>query len=236
MIFRAQADIPANIELKFGYISAMEPLKERRIMLGKYGFECGCQICKAEAATSGKKMRRRDAVTKEIIALFEAEKPTGFHTYMEKLEALEKTYIHPPTVEPRKAVITPVMNIVPELLRSQLYTQAIDFILRLLNWLGFELAITETSFVVVRWGFLVDDIVMALADLCDACRVVRPGLLKGAEGVAKRAYLIMCGEDVSWEGECGRDGRHEMEGRMGSTRKVEDLVDGVEGMGFVEGG
>lgn len=227
MIFRAQADIDKDTELKFGYISAMEPLKERKMMLGKYGFECQCQICVAETETSHKMMKRRDNITKEIIALFENEEAVGLHIYLEKLEALDATYVNPPPLEPRKAVITPIMNIIPELIRSHLYTESIGLILRLLHWLGFELAITETSFRILRWGFIVDEIVMAMADLCDAYRATNPKLLVDAEKVAKTCYLIMCGEDGSWEAEYGRGGKHEKEADRG---RVEDLVDGVGGM------
>lgn len=233
MIFRAQADIPANTELKFGYISAMETLKERKAMLKNYGFECACSICVAEGSTPHKRMKKRDNIAKEIIALFEKGEEMGLHIYMEKLEAMDKTYIHPPSVEPRKMVITPIINILPELLRCHLYIQAIELILRLLGWLGFEVAVTNSSFKVTKWGFLVDEIPMVLADLCDAFRIVRPMLFADGNAVAKKAYLIMCGEDESWEMEYGRDGRHALEGGKG---KVEDLVDGVGGMKFAKDG
>jgi len=232
MIFRAQCDIAEGEELKFGYISGMEPLAERKKMLGKYGFECGCGICIAEASTSRKKFKRRDSITKEIITLFEAEKPTGLHIYLAHLEALDATYIYPPSVEPRKAVVTPVMNILPELLRSRMYVQAVELVLLLLRQLGFVVAVTDTSFEVTRWGFMVDEIVMALADLCDAFRVVEPRLLADVEDVARKAYLIMCGEDGSWEAEYGRHGSNERQGEKEMGR-VEDLVEGVEGMKVV---
>ncbi|KAK4693365.1 hypothetical protein P7C71_g4019, partial [Lecanoromycetidae sp. Uapishka_2] len=211
MIFRAQADIPANTELKFGYISGMEPLEERQKILKKYGFECRCQICEAEEATSHKKLKRRDAITKDIIMLFEKEEPVSLHVYLDKLNELDKTYKHPPKVEPRKAMITPTMNLLPEILRAERYNDAIDLVLNLLMWLGFEFIMSATGLVVTRWGFMTDDIVMALADLCDAYRIAKPSFTANAERVAKKAYLIMCGEDESWEEEYGKSGKHQSE-------------------------
>ena len=131
----------------------------------------------------------------------------------------------------------PIMNLLPELVRSGLYVQAVDLVLLLLRQMGWELEISRTRFRVVRWGFMIDEIVMALVDLCDAYRVVRPRLVADVEVVANQCYLILCGEVVTWEKEYGRGGRYEVEKgkelKAGGEGRVEDLVVGVGGLKFV---
>ena len=100
----------------------------------------------------------------------------------------------------------------------------------MLHALGFETDITATSFKITRWGFMVDEVVVALADMCDGYAAVNPTLYDHVLEVAKTAYEIMCGERVSWDMTYGSDRRAKLGGSAG---RVEDLVDGVQGMKFV---
>lgn len=81
MIFRAQADIPADTELKFGYLSCLEKYDERQQMLKKWGFQCECQVCVAEKGTSQKKLKKRAKVIEEIIEHFEKNSATDLGVY-----------------------------------------------------------------------------------------------------------------------------------------------------------
>lgn len=81
MIFRAQADIPADTELKFGYISCLESYKARQKMLKKWGFRCECQVCFAEKEYSQKMVRKRAKITEEIIERFERSTATDLGVY-----------------------------------------------------------------------------------------------------------------------------------------------------------
>ena len=100
----------------------------------------------------------------------------------------------------------------------------------MLHALGFETEITTDSFKITRWGFMVDEVVLALADMCDGYAVVNPALHDDVLEVAKTAYEIMCGERVSWDKTYGSDRR----GKLGDTAgRIEDVVDGVQGMRFV---
>ena len=76
---------------------------------------------------------------------------------------------------------------------------------------------------------MVDEVVVALADMCDGYAAVSPDLYDDVLEVAKTAYEIMCGERDSWDKTYGSDRRAKLgdsAGRMG------DLVDGVQGMAF----
>lgn len=105
--------------------------------------------------------------------------------------------------------------------------QVIELGLRMLRALGFEFKITTTSFTVTRWGFMVDEVVVALADMSDAYAAINPPLHGDALEVAKTAYEIMCGERVSWDRTYGSHRRGKLGGEVGM---VEDLVYGVDGM------
>ena len=103
----------------------------------------------------------------------------------------------------------------------------------MLHALGFETEITETSFKITRWGFMIDEVVVALADMCDGYAAVAPRLHGDALEVAKLAYEIMCGERVSWDKTYGGDRR----GKFGATAATDGAVamvdrirDGVQGM------
>lgn len=235
MIFRAQQDIPVDTELKFGYISGLEELHERQSKLKYYGFDCDCQICDAEKNTSGKKMRNRDEVSRKIVDIFEKGDTNQLQTYIDLLDQMEATYVNPPSKEYRRAMITPLVNLITGCLTSGLPLQVIELVHRLLRALGFEIKITDTSFKILQWGFLIDEIVVSLVDLCDAYAALgEPTLLADAEGVARRCYLIMCGEDASWEKAYGRDkktGDRTRSGLAGAER-TEDLVEGVKGLNF----
>ena len=81
MIFRAQANIPADTELKFGYISCLESYEQRQKMLKKWGFQCECQVCLAEKDYSHKKLKKREKVIEEIIGYFEKNTATNLGVY-----------------------------------------------------------------------------------------------------------------------------------------------------------
>ena len=78
MIFRAQKDIPADTELRFGYISCLESYDTRQDMLKKWGFRCECQVCLAEKVYPRAKIKKRGLIIDEIINNFETSTSTDF--------------------------------------------------------------------------------------------------------------------------------------------------------------
>ena len=101
----------------------------------------------------------------------------------------------------------------------------IELGLRMLHALGFETEITESSFKMTRWGFMIDEVVVALADMCDAYAAVAPRLYDDALEVTMLAYEIMCGERVSWDKTYGGDRRE----KFGATAATAGMVDGIRG-------
>ena len=115
-------------------------------------------------------------------------------------------------------MINPLTNLITSALDSDMPYQVIDLVYRLLTALGFlceapsptELASTNSArqgarFKITRWGFLIDELVRSLVDLCDAYGILKmEGFRRDAEREAKLAYLIMCGENVTWDDAYGR--------------------------------
>ena len=100
----------------------------------------------------------------------------------------------------------------------------------MLRALGFEIKTTITSFEITRWGFMVDEVVVALADMCDGYAVVHPTLYDDALEATKTAYEIMCGERVSWDKTYGSDRR----GKLGRTPgRVEAIGERGKGISFI---
>ena len=97
----------------------------------------------------------------------------------------------------------------------------------MLRGLGFDTEITMTSFKVTRWGFMVDEVVVALADMCDGYAAVTPELYDDVLEVAKTAYEIMCGERISWDKTYGSNRRAKLGDSAGM---MGNLVDGVQGV------
>lgn len=123
-------------------------------------------------------------------------------------------------------MIGPIINLISACHSDGLATQVIELALRMLRALGFAIETGPASFRVTRWGFMVDEVVLALADLCDGYAVVGPEVYDDALGVARTAYEIMCGEGVSWDRTYGGHGR----ARLGDTAGgVGDAVSGVRG-------
>lgn len=124
-------------------------------------------------------------------------------------------------------MVGPIINLISACHSDGFATQLIELTHRILHALGFEIEITATSFSITRWGFMVDEVVVALADMCDAYAAVKPELHADVLEVAKTAYEIMCGERVSWDRTYGSERRGKLGGSAG---RMGDLVDGVRGM------
>ena len=123
-----------------------------------------------------------------------------------------------------------MINLISACHSDGLVPQVIELTLQMLHALGFETEITTNSFKITRWGFMVDEVVVAMADMCDGYAVVNPTLYDDVLEVAKTAYEIMCGERVSWDKTYGSHRRVKLGDTAGNMK---DVVDGVQGMSFI---
>ena len=208
IILRAQTHIPRGTEVRLDYTSCLESVSQRRKILSHYGFHCECERCVSEAGTAPANLETRENILREIGKL-RIGGHVGLGYYMMKIMAINATYTASPSVEPKLALVNPLLNLLSAALVRDMHEFAIALICRLLRALGWVVA-DPSQFDIWKWGFFTDDIVVLMTDLALAFEAVGQLWSKRvAERVAKKCYLIMCGEDVSWEEVYEGDGRVE---------------------------
>ncbi|UKZ86806.1 uncharacterized protein TrAFT101_002631 [Trichoderma asperellum] len=78
MVVRAARDIPAGGEIFMGYGALEKPFAERQKRLkNSYGFECDCDLCRAEAKVQKATMDKRARLCKEIDSFLSANEVTN---------------------------------------------------------------------------------------------------------------------------------------------------------------
>lgn len=203
MIFRAQQDVPANTELKFGYVGGFEDYTERQKALEKYGFKCECSICKAQRTSTPELLAARENIMREIITTFEKPVRTPLETYYALFDRLEQTYESPPRLEPRRTYVVVLPSLITSCAHDKLTDEVVRMGLMLLRALGFELNVTDKKFEVTYWGLMCDELVPILADIWTAYGTVQPELVRDVETVLRKCYCILAGEEVSFAGAYG---------------------------------
>ena len=123
---------------------------------------------------------------------------------MMTLMAIDRTYTAPSSVEPRLALLSPLLSLIVAANAEDEPVQVMSLTCRLLGALGFVLELTgqegEKRFWISRWGFLIDELLLVMMNLVHAFEALGyEGWTRGAEKEAKKCHLIMCGEDSSWE-------------------------------------
>ena len=204
MIVRAQTYILRDTEIRVDYVPCLWPVTQRRqTLLSRYGFDCDCERCVSEATTPPRSVEARRNFCIALERTRMAQDVAMYEEYDLMLSAIEGTYITAPTVEPRIALIRPLLSLIADANAADDPFRVINIIASLIVSLGFvpeTPASQEEEFVFSRWGFLIDEIVLMLKDLAHALRLVgRVKRAKGAEKEAKKCHLILRGEDSSWE-------------------------------------
>ena len=204
MIVRAQTQIPRDTEIRVDYVSCLWPASQRRqILLSRYGFDCDCERCVSEATTPPRSVEARREFCNALERMRMTQDDATYDDYDVMLSAIEGTYMTAPTVEPRIALIRPLLSLIADANAAGDPLRIIDLIAGLVVSLGFvpeTPANREQEFEFSRWGFLIDEMVLVLKDLARALRLVeRVERAKGAEKEARKCHLILCGADTSWE-------------------------------------
>lgn len=215
-IVRATRDLPAGTEMAFWYVLPdSETYKERQEKLRQtWGFQCTCVMCDEEKNTPKKMTKKREALLGDLKAAFESSKPS---TAERLLGAVEKSY------KPSFAEVPRLVLLDPYLMLTRMYAaetqpeKVISTTLKVLGSLGFVIKgaslpeatnPTNRSFEVERWGLMVDHVIEAWMHLWTAYACVAPQLCAEAKECARTAYKICAGEDITFEENYGKIGRH----------------------------
>lgn len=204
MIVRAQTHIRRDAEIRVDYVSCLWPVTQRwQMLLSGYGFHCDCERCMSEAATPRRSVEARREFRDALERMRMTQDGATYEDYDMMLSAIDGTYTNAPTVEPRIALIRPLLSLIADANTANNPLRVIELIAGLLTSLGFvpEMpAKGDQEFKFSRWGFLIDEMVLLLKDLARKFRLGRRvGRARGAEREARKCHLILCGEDTSWE-------------------------------------
>lgn len=203
MIWRASADIPANTELTLSYIAAYEDHTERQQLLSPWGFECDCSLCVHDRNASQKTRDERASYITSIFNKVELEKPSDIMFHFEMLDKICSTYDSKPSEEPRRDLVIPIVNLLVVCGRRDMHHAIVRLGIVLLTGLGFEIQASPSKWNVERWGFMCDDVLTVLCDVWVASSYLDPDVCPDIETVLRTAYVIMCGEDASFEAAYG---------------------------------
>lgn len=204
LILRAQSHIRRDTEIRFDYVSSLAPISHRRRYLSSYGFYCECKRCVSEAETPQEKLEARQVFSNDFERLIVGQARAEYGVCMMMLVAIDATYTAPPSIEPRLALVSPLLNLIVAANTTGMHVTVVSLVSKLLEALGFVLEYDgdgeEERFEILRWGFFIDEILLVMMDLARAFKALgKEGLGRGAEREAKKCYLITCGKDSSWE-------------------------------------
>ena len=203
-IIRAARNLTKDEELTFSYTSPSKALSERQKRnLQGWGFECACSLCVGEKNTPQKLNKKRRTLLEDLQAIFPKTLSGPDDPLVSKIErlvdAIDKTYKHPPAEQPRLALADPLLGLTHIYFTMMRPKDVLGTAKRLLTALGFELQVTATKFTVLRWGFMNACVVEALVYMWNVWGVLDLPLCADAEEAAKTAHEIMVGERDSFE-------------------------------------
>lgn len=205
IIWRAQLPVTRGTELTTGYVTNHEALADRAADLKNWGFKCICSRCEIQAQEPDHVRQSRRQIMGELIDAFEKPNPTSMEDYLAVLDRLRATYGTSPTREdPRTILCLPCTTLIDAAVQEGMPDVVVQLALFLLRALGFEiLVIPGREWRVLRWGMYDDEVVCVMAALWRAYAEVDPGLVRDVERHLRLAYLVVCGEETSFEGRYG---------------------------------
>ena len=205
IIFRAQLPITRGTELTTGYVTNNEALADRKSDIKNWGFECHCPRCETQAKETQSVRDNRRQIMGELVDAFEKPNPTSMEDYFAQLNRLSATYGSSSTSEdPRTVLVLPCITIMRAAAHEGMPHTVVKLALFMLRGLGFEiLVIPRREWRVLRWGMYDDEVVGVMAKMWRAYAEVDPEIVRQVEGYLRLAYLVVCGEDTSFEGRYG---------------------------------
>ena len=228
LIVRAARDIAADEELFINYCP-FGTVTSRQETLNHWGFQCTCQACTEEPKTSSQQLHDREAiydilgqirgkVAKKYNAFCyteAAQHPESqreqhvrarkqFSKEVDELLALwhnefgklDSTFSAAPTINPRYENGRLLLDLAQFHYRAKKWSACKDCALQALSSLGFDI---NDSGTVARWGVTCDAAVTMAALLYKSAKELGASTLQQFEKTVKTIYLIVIGEDVSFE-------------------------------------
>ncbi|KAL9077334.1 MAG: hypothetical protein Q9157_003370 [Trypethelium eluteriae] len=203
MIVRATRDMESGTEITFWYHSPLgASAKAEQEKFKHWDFVCDCAICQDSRDTKAAVAAEREKVMKNLKRAYENPLGIQMRKANKLLEALNNTYIRPAHEVPRLLLWDPLLVLVRMYARQSDVVKCLDSASKVLTSLGFIVVgadTSTTSFAVVKWGLMIDQLVetflhlkaafVAIDAYDDAAR---------ADEYARTAYKTLVGEDTSF--------------------------------------
>jgi SET domain len=204
MVIRATRDMAIGTEITFWYHSPINnTVADLQKKLDHWGFVCDCAICEDSRATSTTVIAERKRLLKKAKQLFNTASAIQTNRIERVLEDLEKTYSKPADEAPRVQLWDLSLTLTQAYAKQGKPDKCLEWVAKALKSLGFILAGASSSplawFSVVKWGLVVDQLVVTFLQARDAFMAI--GSLENsvrAEDYARLAYKIIIGEDSSF--------------------------------------
>ena len=228
LIVRAARDIAAGEELFINYCPFTD-VASRQQTLDHWGFQCTCPACIEELKTTTEQLDDRESIYKQLVRItakvngmynafcypepaqepeLQCEKNALARKQLEdeadelvalwhaEFEKLESTFSAPPEIIPRHENGRLLLHLAQFHFRTKSWTACRDCALQALSNLGFAI---DTGGIVVRWGVTCDAAVTMAALLYKSAKELGDPASQQYEKTVKTIYLIVIGEDVSFE-------------------------------------
>jgi len=148
MILRATRDINEGEEIKIDYVNAaMLSVKERKEKMKNWGFECQCELCKAEVQIPQNTLKKRAALIEDLKRVFGTailhcvDNAAFVENSLRVIKKLEDTY--PRTILgklPRTTLTDPYLALSQAMMVSRNYSAAAALATSALGALGFAIS------------------------------------------------------------------------------------------------
>lgn len=210
IIVRAARDIPADSEVFFWYAApvAGRTWEKKQEKLKNWEFECSCVICQQDKKTAKKFHTKRNALSGDLKAAFQAPGGGDLPKAERVLAAFEKTYSAPAKDIPRLEMWDPYLFLARIYASQNKPELVIRTAFKVLISLGFVMAQPSSDspnsiLEVLQWGLVVDYVIEVWMHLWSAYAKVAPHLCEKAEEYAKISYKICIGEDETFDENVG---------------------------------
>ncbi len=205
IIIRASTDLEAGSELRLPYFDRREDVARRQTRLTRYGFQCQCSLCKAQIMTSVQTMQERTKLILDFNKRFKSHNIRSLVEYHTLFTEIEATYRHPATKEPRQIMVRYMMALAAYAHNDKQPRLVFMHTERMLKNLGFEWEANPYSFVITKWGLVVDFLMPVFVFLWKALGSSGPAICADVEQLARTIWKILVGEDSSFDNLWGRD-------------------------------
>lgn len=200
LIARATKDIPKDKEITWPYYKTRRDIDDVQTELAARGFRCTCGICIEVKSTPAQLLIKRKKILQTLKILL-----NGPGVIIKRVEQLliecEKTYPKPATEVPRMELAAQCRRLMEHYEVSCQEKRSAVFAIRYLEYIGFLItggempAEEKQRFKIVKWGLLLDPVVVVFGLLNRVYAKHAPQLAQQLSRYMKMSWTMIIGEE-----------------------------------------